>query len=71
MNPASLSPSLRPPAISGLAASSLVALGFPVGAWAQTMFPVDQLMAPGPLPDIALGAAAAPVTIIEYASMTC
>ncbi len=29
------------------------------------------LMAPGALPDMALGAADAPVTIVEYASMTC
>jgi protein-disulfide isomerase len=33
--------------------------------------PVDQLMSIGPLPDIAQGAASAPVTIVEYASMTC
>ena len=30
-----------------------------------------ELMKPGPIPDIALGKADAPVTIIEYASMTC
>jgi protein-disulfide isomerase len=35
------------------------------------MVPVDQLMAENALPDIALGKADAPVTIIEYASMTC
>ena len=29
------------------------------------------LMAPGPLPDMALGSADAPNTIVEYASMTC
>src|SRR5215204_3053983 len=28
-------------------------------------------MSPGPLPDQILGAAEAPVTIVEYASMTC
>jgi protein-disulfide isomerase len=36
--------------------------------------PVDQLMAPSSLPDIVeakAGADAAPVTIVEYASMTC
>ena len=33
--------------------------------------PIDQLMAAGPLPDIVQGASTAPVTIIEYASMTC
>src|SRR5438874_2256739 len=32
---------------------------------------VEELMRPGPLPDIAMGKADAPVTIIEYASMTC
>jgi protein-disulfide isomerase len=34
-------------------------------------FPVAELMAPNALPDIAEGKADAPVTIIEYASMTC
>lgn len=33
--------------------------------------PVDELMAPGALPDIVQGSAEAPVTIVEYASMTC
>ncbi len=33
--------------------------------------PVDQLMAPGLLPDIVQGSPSAAVTIIEYASMTC
>ncbi len=28
-------------------------------------------MAPGPLPDQVLGEASAPITIIEYASLTC
>ncbi len=32
---------------------------------------VMKLMAPGPLPDMALGQPTAPVTIVEYASMTC
>jgi protein-disulfide isomerase len=32
---------------------------------------VEGLMDPGPLPDQVLGAAEAPVTIVEYASMTC
>ncbi|MGB9364380.1 MAG: DsbA family protein [Xanthobacteraceae bacterium] len=31
----------------------------------------EELMRPGPLPDIVLGKADAPVTIVEYASMTC
>jgi protein-disulfide isomerase len=33
--------------------------------------PIAELMAPGPLGDEALGLANAPVTIVEYASMTC
>jgi protein-disulfide isomerase len=33
--------------------------------------PVDALMAPGSLPDVALGNADAPVTIVEYAALTC
>ncbi|MDQ6703040.1 MAG: DsbA family protein [Pseudomonadota bacterium] len=32
---------------------------------------VDELMASEVLPDVALGASGAPVTIVEYASMTC
>ncbi|GIL02053.1 MAG: hypothetical protein BroJett030_19520 [Alphaproteobacteria bacterium] len=37
-------------------------------AMAQSM---DELLAPGPMPDMMMGEAEAPVTIIEYASMTC
>ena len=44
--------------------------GLVTPALAQTI-PMDQLLAPGPLPDQVLGAAEAPVTIVEYASMTC
>lgn len=32
---------------------------------------VKELMQPGPLPDLAMGKDDAPVTIVEYASMTC
>jgi protein-disulfide isomerase len=55
-------------------AAFLVGLGVALAggaAAAQTTFPVDQLMAPGPLPDVVQGSADAPVTIVEYASMTC
>jgi protein-disulfide isomerase len=31
----------------------------------------EELMRPGPLPDLALGSAEAPITVVEYASMTC
>ena len=54
----------------GLAAA-LVPAGAPPAA-AQAAGPtVDQLMAPGALPDLWIGDPKAPVTIIEYASMTC
>ena len=32
---------------------------------------VEELMKPGPLPDLILGNAEAPITVVEYASMTC
>ncbi|MGD9803788.1 MAG: DsbA family protein [Hyphomicrobiaceae bacterium] len=60
----------RPIAIA--AAALLLA---PRLAFAQDKTPdgdlTAELMKPGPLPDIVLGKADAPVTIIEYASMTC
>jgi protein-disulfide isomerase len=40
-------------------------------ALAQSGASVTDLMQPGPLPELSLGKADAPVTIIEYASMTC
>ena len=47
------------------------AIGAPgPAAWAQT-FSVLELEAKGPLDDIPMGSASAPVTVIEYASMTC
>jgi protein-disulfide isomerase len=33
--------------------------------------PVEELMKPGPLPELVLGNADAPITVVEYASMTC
>jgi len=36
-----------------------------------TEVPVEKLMEAGPLPDLVVGDAKAPVTIVEYASMTC
>jgi protein-disulfide isomerase len=66
---------------AALTAAALVALASPGGlgldrlsfigqAEAQTV-DAAKLMAPGALPDIVLGKADAPVTIVEYASMTC
>ncbi len=42
-------------------------------AWAEdaAKYPVTEMMAPEALPDIVQGKADAPVTIVEYASMTC
>ena len=53
---------------AGLAA--LVAAAAPAAA-ASDAAVAAALMQPGPLPDIVEGAAAAPATIVEYASMTC
>jgi protein-disulfide isomerase len=50
---------------SGLAAAG----GGAVAAGASV--PIDQLMAPAALPDVSIGKSDAPVTIVEYASMTC
>ncbi|MGH6840311.1 MAG: thioredoxin domain-containing protein, partial [Methylocella sp.] len=50
-------------AVLGVFASPVLAQGAGVAS--------DELMAGEALPDIALGAREAPVTIVEYASMTC
>jgi protein-disulfide isomerase len=55
----------------GLALAAGVAVAATAPAFAQATIPVDQLMAPGPLPDSVQGSADAKVTIVEYASMTC
>jgi protein-disulfide isomerase len=43
---------------------------FPGKAFAETV-PAEELMKPGTLPEMAMGDEKAPVTVIEYASMTC
>jgi protein-disulfide isomerase len=48
---------------------ALVAAAAPAAASDATV--AAALMQPGPLPDIVEGAASAPTTIVEYASMTC
>ena len=59
----------------GFAASAATLLGagqaFAQAKTDAVTVPTEELMAPGPLPDVWLGAANAPVTMIEYASMTC
>jgi protein-disulfide isomerase len=63
---------------AGIAAVSLAAWGLSQPGLAQrkkaagpTEVSTDELMKPGPLPDLVLGKADAPITVVEYASMTC
>ena len=61
---------------AAIAALATAALGasvlppFPGQAWAETVA-TDELMKPAALPDMTMGSDKAPVTIVEYASMTC
>ena len=59
--------------LEGAAAFGLASAGLGGAALAQanSSFPLDQLVAPGALPDVWEGSSDAPVTMIEYASMTC
>jgi protein-disulfide isomerase len=54
-----------------LASGSLLSGAFDAALAQGASVPVDQLMAEEALPDVPLGKADAPVTIVEYASMTC
>jgi protein-disulfide isomerase len=54
---------------SALGLSALSSLSGPASA--QSKISDVELMAPEALPDMAIGDAKAPVTVIEYASMTC
>lgn len=56
-------------AAAAAACSTLVPLTAP--ARAQEMVPLDELLAPTGLGDRPLGAEDAPVTVVEYASMSC
>ena len=55
--------------VSGLAALAFLG-AFAAPAQAQKV-DLKELLTPGPLPDKVLGEANAPVTVVEYASMTC
>jgi protein-disulfide isomerase len=62
----------------GAAALGLAAawgLGWPAQAQRKKAGPTEvsteELMKPGPLPDLVLGKDDAPITVVEYASMTC
>ena len=58
--------------VSGLALSSIAAVAqLKKGPPPPGEVSLEELMKAGPLPDLALGKADAPVTIVEYASLTC
>lgn len=59
--------------VTGVSVAALcAAIGAPTVSWAQpAMVPLADLAEPSPLGDMAMGKEDAPVTIIEYASMTC
>lgn len=52
-------------------AVALLAAGVPLPAFARDTFDPAELKKPGVLPDMTIGKPDAPVTVIEYASMTC
>jgi protein-disulfide isomerase len=58
-------------AAGAVAAAAQLGLASPAFAQAVGDVPMAQLMAEGALPDLWIGSKDAPVTIIEYASMTC
>ncbi|MFL4998937.1 MAG: DsbA family protein [Xanthobacteraceae bacterium] len=58
-------------ALVGGAVATLDEAAWAAPAPAPQSVSMEELMSPGPLPDQVLGAAEAPVTIVEYASMTC
>lgn len=75
---AAMTRSFRRAAPAGLVALALATTALAQGAnappdagAAPAVAPIDQLMEPGPLPDIVQGSPSAAITIIEYASMTC
>ena len=68
--------SLRTPvsllgAIALLVASAFFLIAAPAPGPALADVEVEELMKEGPLPDQALGSPDAPVTVVEYASLTC
>lgn len=58
-------------ALAGMAALSLPMLRSARAQSERAEVPMDELMAEGQLPDKVMGDENAPVTVIEYASMTC
>ncbi|WP_306120200.1 MULTISPECIES: DsbA family protein [unclassified Roseitalea] len=70
-------PLTRRSTLLALAGAPLALSAFTGAGWAQSVpqpegeVDMDELLEPGPLPEMAKGDADAPVTIVEYASMTC
>lgn len=58
-------------AVGSAAASWGLAAAAQKRAQARTEIPLEELMQPGPLPELVLGKEDAPITVVEYASMTC
>lgn len=58
-------------ALGQMGGSALAQAAGPAPAQESASVPIDELMAKESLPDIVQGKADAPVTIVEYASMTC
>jgi len=56
---------------SFIAASLVAAATFPLMRGRAASATPEELLKPGPLPEISFGSADAPVTVIEYASLTC
>jgi protein-disulfide isomerase len=54
-----------------LVATLLSAMPYSFAAAADVTIPMSELMKPEALPDMVMGNPTAPVTVIEYASMTC
>jgi protein-disulfide isomerase len=57
--------------LGSCALAVLAKFGFVINARAQSQVPNAELAQPSPLGDVVLGSPDAPVTIVEYASMTC
>jgi Thioredoxin len=53
------------------AAGALPALALAQDSDAAAQVSVEELMQPGPLPELIFGRLDAPITLVEYASMTC
>ena len=58
-------------AVGSLAGSWGLAAVAQKRAQGRNEIPLDELMQPGPLPELVLGKEDAPITVVEYASMTC